>query len=156
MPPNLALALAVGSLILGAALGAAVLWGHLQDRPVRLAGPIFHGLFAAAGITLLVIALISAARAENADFGPWPKVVLGALIAVAAGGAFLFSQHMRGRRISRPVAFIHASGAAVSIFILIAVILLRREHNSPVPLDLDKPPPPPPTETPAGTTPPAG
>jgi len=92
--------------------------GHSPPRPVLA---VFHGLFAASGLVILLVAVIGAHTTGA------PAVALGLLVLAALGGFGLLSFHLKGRRLASGLVVGHAV-LAVSGFIvlLVSVLLLAR------------------------------
>ena len=104
-----------------AALGGVVMaLMRLSGRdypPMALA--IVHGLFAAAGLVALIVALVSAAIPTMA------KIALILFLGAAIGGFVLFSYHLKKRAL--PISYVigHGIVAVIAFVILIAAIMSR-------------------------------
>lgn len=97
-----------------AALGGLILAGkHLRRQPLPMPLSLIHGGVAAAGLVALVVAAISAG-------GGSALLIPAALFVIAALGGFaLFASHLRGKRHSTTVVFIHAGVALVAFATLL-------------------------------------
>jgi hypothetical protein len=76
---------AIGCLAVAAALGIRLAIGHSKDKPLPSAVAYTHGLFAAAGLLLLVILAV---RGLLVGLG---TVALIVFIGAALGGATIFA-----------------------------------------------------------------
>ena len=98
-----------------AALGGLALAGlRLSGRelpPLWLA--LVHGLAAAAGLILLIIAVMGAATSVQARWA------LGLFLAAALGGFALFSFHLRGRALPVPIVLVHGLIAVIGFVVLL-------------------------------------
>jgi hypothetical protein len=132
--PVLALWFALGFLVLAAGIGVVMFRSYARGRRVTFTVAITHGLAAGIGVGLVAFFVVAAARARL-DFGPWPPIGLAVLAVGAAGGAYLFSFHVRGRR--PPLAFIgvHGGVGLIAVLILVMVLTLRARTGTEVPLD---------------------
>jgi hypothetical protein len=107
-------------LIVSAALFALAALGGLtmayiyfkKDRNPPGALAVLHGVVAA---TALVILLWVVLRAGSGGPVAW---ALGLFVVAALGGFFVFSYHIRGRRLPAPAVVIHAA-VAVSAFVVL-------------------------------------
>ena len=104
-----------------AALGGATLATlHFRGRsPLPMPLALLHGLLAASGLALLVIAALT-----QPGFGGLPLASLVIFLIAALGGFYLFSHHLRGRALPSTVVLIHG-GAAVVAFLLLLWYLLQ-------------------------------
>jgi hypothetical protein len=87
-----------------------------KDRNPPGALAALHGVAAA---TALVILLWVVVRAGSGGPVAW---ALGLFVAAALGGFFLFSYHVRGRRLPGRVVVIHAVVAVAAFVLLLAGI----------------------------------
>lgn len=85
------------------------------NRPWPLA--ILHGLGGAAGLVLLLVAVLQAEAPSQA------KLALGLFVAAALGGFLLFAKRLQGKGLPSPVVIIHA-GVAVVAFLILALAVL--------------------------------
>jgi hypothetical protein len=104
-----------------AALGGLVLaLNHFRgkDRPWPLA--ILHGLLAATGLVILLVAVMGGGAPEHA------KLALILFVAAALGGFLLFAFHLQKRKLPSPVVVIHAGVAVVAFLILAAAVFMGK------------------------------
>ncbi len=94
---------------------------HFQGQtPPRPALAIFHGLFAAAALLVLLLSVI-AAHSTGA-----PVMALGLLVLAALGGFGLLSFHLRGRALPSGLVVGHGLLAVTGfIFLLAALFILH-------------------------------
>ncbi|MDB5104336.1 MAG: hypothetical protein JWP91_2025 [Fibrobacteres bacterium] len=85
-----------------------------KDRPWILS--ILHGLLAASGLVILLVAVKAGGTPEHA------KLALILFIVAALGGFLLFAFHLQKKKLPSAVVVIHA-GVAVSAFLLLAASL---------------------------------
>ncbi|MGG3468620.1 hypothetical protein ABES02_14205 [Neobacillus pocheonensis] len=97
-----------------AALGGLVLASR-EERPLSVA--IIHGLVAATGLVLLIIAVIQGAS------GTLPLTALVLFVIAALGGFVLFSFHLRNRPLPKGLIFLHGLLAVIGEVLLIIAIL---------------------------------
>jgi hypothetical protein len=102
----------------GGVLMAAMRFGGRELPPMGLA--IVHGLFAAAGLVTLILAVVGA----NAS---WAAIVavIGFVVA-ALGGFMLFSYHLRRQALPVNYVVIHGAGAVISFVILLVAVFVVR------------------------------
>jgi len=95
--------------------GLTLLALRLKNKTIPMGLAILHGLFAATGLGILIIAALTAAAA----------VTLPIILFVVAvlGGFLLFSFHVRGRQIPVPFALIHGAVAVVAFVILLRGVI---------------------------------
>lgn len=105
--------LALGLFAMGAVTGLYLAVAHFRGLELKLTPALAHGAFGAAGLVALALAL------GRAGFSGPGAVALGLFTAAALGGFFLFSFHLRGKRLPSSVVVIHAL-AAVAAFALLA------------------------------------
>jgi hypothetical protein len=92
--------------------------GHFRGRtPPRLQVAAAHGVLAASGLLLLLLAVSSAGFA-----GPMAVALCIVLIA-ALGGFTLLSFHLRGRALPNLVVVAHGGLAVIGFVVLLAVAL---------------------------------
>ncbi|MBV8857577.1 MAG: hypothetical protein JOZ02_11650 [Acidobacteria bacterium] len=104
---------AVGGLVM-----AAMRFGGRELPPMALA--IVHGLFAAAGLVTLILAVVGAQTS-------WAAIVAVVGFVVAAlGGFMLFAHHLRRKALPVNYVLIHGAGAVISFVILLAAIFVFR------------------------------
>jgi hypothetical protein len=96
---------AVGGLIL------ATLHFKKKDLPLPLA--LLHGLLGASGLVSLLLVVLNGSAPAKAS------LALVLFVAAALGGFFLFSFHLRKKKLPSPVVIIHALVAVVAFAILL-------------------------------------
>lgn len=102
----------------GGAVMAAMRFGGRELPPMALA--IVHGLFAAAGLLTLILAVVGG-RTD------WASVVaLVGFVIAAIGGFTLFAHHLRRQALPVNYVVIHGAGAVISFVILLAAIFVLR------------------------------
>lgn len=101
---------ALGGLVL------AVLHFKKKDLPLPLA--LVHGLLGASGLVALLLAVMSGGAPAKAG------LALTLFVVAALGGFFLFSFHLRKKRLPSPVVLIHALVAVLAFAILLAAVFL--------------------------------
>ena len=89
-----------------------------KDRNPPGALAALHGILAA---TALVILLWVVVRAGSGGLVAW---ALGLFVLAALGGFFVFSYHIRGRRLPAPGVVVHAVVAVTAFVLLLAGIAL--------------------------------
>lgn len=102
-----------------AALGGIILAAlHLKknDAPIPLA--LVHGLAAAVGLVLLIVAVMQIPSAGLAG------VALAIFLIAALGGFVLFAMHLTKKSLPRGLIFVHGLAAVVA-FVVLLVSLLR-------------------------------
>lgn len=101
--------------VIGLYLASRVFGGKLPP----MAAALFHGLFAAAGLVLLLYAAFFAGTPQ-----PQPVIIAAILLLVAAlGGFFMFSFHLRKQVPPKMVAGLHALLAVAGVGTLAASLL---------------------------------
>ena len=85
--------------------------------PPRVVLALLHGLFAASGLVVLLLALI------KAGFSGKPGIAFGLLVVAALGGFTLLSFHARGKRLPSAGVVIHALVAVAGFLTLLAAEL---------------------------------
>src|SRR5437899_5264596 len=101
-----------------AALGGLILATlHLKknDAPIPLA--LVHGLAAAVGLVLLIIAVTQMPSAGLAG------VALAIFVIAALGGFVLFAMHVMKKSLPGGLIFVHGLAAAVAFVLLLIFIL---------------------------------
>ena len=84
--------------------------GKTPPRPVLA---VLHGLFAASGLVVLLLAVI------KAGFGDAPGIALGLLLVAALGGFALLSSHLRGRALPSALVVGHGLLAVAGFLVLL-------------------------------------
>lgn len=117
---------ALFSFIFGAVLGLVMAYNHFTGQETGKAFGLVHGLFTVSGLVLLGIGLLYAP-----DLGAWPTgglwLAFWAFVLTAAGGVYLISRQLTGRKWPSAVVLIHGGAALASIALLI--VLLMRVGN---------------------------
>ena len=104
--------------VVGLTMAVVHFRGQSPPKPVLA---VFHGLFAASGLVILLVAVIGA-RPTGA-----PAIALGLLVLAALGGFGLLSFHLRGRALSSGLVVGHAVLAVCGfIVLLVSVLVLAR------------------------------
>jgi hypothetical protein len=85
-----------------------------KNRPWPLA--ILHGLLAASGLVILLVAVAGGGAPEQA------KLASILFVAAALGGFLLFAYHLQKKRLPSLVVVIHA-GVAVAAFVILGSAL---------------------------------
>ncbi|HEX8720734.1 MAG TPA: hypothetical protein VF736_08910 [Pyrinomonadaceae bacterium] len=97
---------------------AAMRVGGRELPPMGLA--VVHGLFAAAGLVTLVVAVLGGGAS-------WVSMVaLAGFVIAALGGFMLFAHHLRRQALPLNYVAIHGAGAVVSFVILLVAIFAFR------------------------------
>lgn len=109
------LAIAVLLFAVAAVGGVTMLALHLRQGKLPLPLALVHGAFAAAGLVVLILAVLLAGASAVAS------VVL--FVIAALGGFFLFGLYLRGSKLPTPLIFIHGGVAVVAFLILLGVLL---------------------------------
>lgn len=98
--------------------GVTMAWFHFsRDRNPPNALAALHGLFAAVGLLVLILAVYDAGAGTGIAWA------LGLFVVAALGGFFLLSFDLRGRRLPSPVLVVHALVAVVAFLLLLVGIL---------------------------------
>jgi hypothetical protein len=88
---------------------------HFRGKtPPRAALAVLHGLFAASGLVVLLLALL------KAGFGGTPGIALGLFVVAALGGFGLLSFHLKGRALPSGLVVGHALLAVAGFVVLVA------------------------------------
>lgn len=111
-------------MITAAILFAVAALGGIAMAAMRLSGrelppmglAIVHGLFAAAGLVTLIIALV------GQGFALVPTIALVGFVIAAFGGFYLFSIHLKRQALPVPSVVGHGITAVVSFVVLLAAI----------------------------------
>jgi hypothetical protein len=103
-----------------AALGGATLATmHFKGRmPLPMPLALLHGLLAASGLVLLIIAALT-----QPGFGGLALAALVIFVIAALGGFYLFAHHLRGQRLPSPVVLIHGGAAVVAFLALVGYLV---------------------------------
>ncbi len=102
----------------GGVVMAAMRFGGRELPPMGLA--LVHGLFAAAGLVTLLVAVAGSGAS-------WVAMAAAAGFLLAAlGGFMLFAHHLRRQALPVNYVVIHGAGAVVSFVILLVAIFVVR------------------------------
>lgn len=112
---NLALILFAVAAVFGLTLAIQ----HLKaqgggGQPPALGLALLHGLFAASGLVLLVVAALRGTATGLA------LVALGLFVVAALGGFYLFAQHAAKKPLPKPLLIVHGGAAVVAFVLLLA------------------------------------
>jgi glucose uptake protein GlcU len=95
--------LSLGLFAVAAVAGLTMAIMHFRGTsPPKTALAVLHGLFAASGLVVLLLALI------KAGFGGKPGIAFGLLVAAALGGFVLLSSHVKQQRLPSGLVVGHA------------------------------------------------
>ncbi len=95
--------LSLGLFAVAAIGGLAMAIMHFRGiSPPKTALAVLHGLFAASGLVVLLLALI------KAGFSGKPGIAFGLLAVAALGGFVLLSSHAQGKRLPSALVVGHA------------------------------------------------
>lgn len=111
------LKIAIALFIIGAIFGLIVLTAILRDRPTPKPVVVFHGLFVATGLVLVLIAVLT---------GQWDKLLmasLGLFVLAALGGFTLLFNDLSKKPIPKWLAIGHPLVAAAGLICLIVYVL---------------------------------
>jgi hypothetical protein len=102
-----------------AALGGATLATlHFRGRsPLPMPLALLHGLLAATGLVVLIIA------AMQPGFGGLAMVSLVIFLLAALGGFYLFSFQLRGLPLPSAMVLAHGSAAVIAFVLLLAFLM---------------------------------
>jgi hypothetical protein len=101
-----------------AALGGITLATlHLRHKGLPMALALGHGLLAAAGLVVLIVAVVGGST------GNLLITSLALFVIAALGGFVLFSFHLRRQPLPTPVVFIHGLVAVVAFVLLLVRIM---------------------------------
>ncbi len=109
---QLSLALFAVAAVAGLTMAIMHFRGTSPPRPVLAA---LHGLFAASGLVVLLLALI------KAGFSGRPGIAFGLLAVAALGGFGLLSFHLKGQRLPSALVVGHALLAVAGFVTLLLV-----------------------------------
>jgi hypothetical protein len=97
----------------GAVGGAIMAIVHLRGSNPPLPLAIIHGIATVAGVGVVIVAILL-------GFGtPRSTTALGLFVVAALGGLYLFSLHLRGKRLVTPVVLIHGVVAVAGLLVLL-------------------------------------
>ena len=110
---------AVICLTVAALFGLYMAVGHFKGRSPPPAGAaVLHGLFAVAGVVLLLLGVM------EIGWGTVHSWALILFVVAALGGLYLVSHHMRRVALPSPVVVIHAMVAVVAFLMLVTAVFL--------------------------------
>ena len=104
-----------GIAALGGVAMAVIRFRGAERPPTGFA--LLHGAFAAAGIIVLIVAMLSTPNPAQA------RTALVLFIVAALGGFYLFAQHVQKRALPIPVILVHALIAVIGFLILLVVVI---------------------------------
>src|SRR5947208_17184484 len=107
------LGVAVVLFALAALLGITLAAKHLKKKHAPISLALVHGLAAAVGLVLLIIAVVQMSSAGPAG------VALAIFVIAALGGFVLFAMHLMKKPLPRGLMFVHALAAIVAFIILL-------------------------------------
>lgn len=90
---------------------------HLRHKGLPMPLALGHGLLAAAGLVVLIVAVVGGSA------GGMVKVPLALFVIVALVGFALFSFYLRRQPLPTPVVFIHGLVAIIAFLLLIMAIV---------------------------------
>ncbi len=103
---------------LGGIVMAVMRLGGRELPPMGLA--VVHGLFAAAGLVALILALV------GSGYSIATILALLGFLGAALGGFYLFSLHLKKKALPIPYVLVHGAFAVISfIILLVGVYVLR-------------------------------
>jgi hypothetical protein len=115
------LLLAIGLLIIAAAIGVFLIVRFLSGGPLSLEAAIIHGMFTEAGFVLVFV------KAYYEKFAGLLPLDLVLLFFTAAGGlSLIMFFHLRGRKIPVGLVLSHASLGIFAFLILVVETLAGR------------------------------
>ena len=111
--------IAIGLFAVAAVIGLTMAIGHFRGQtPPKLALPLLHGLFAASGLVVLLLAVIRIGQ------GGTPAIALCLFLVAALGGFTLLSFHLRGRPLPNGLVVGHAVLAVAGFLTLLAAVFV--------------------------------
>ncbi len=99
---------------IAALIGITLAVSYQGGKPVAVSRALVHGLFAAAGLVVLIVFLATGAQA-----GATAVTSLIVFIVAALGGFVLFGLHVTQRKVPMPVIVVHALVAVAGFVILL-------------------------------------
>ncbi|HVP60388.1 MAG TPA: hypothetical protein VMT11_07510 [Myxococcaceae bacterium] len=100
---------------LGGVYMAAVRLRGAERPPTAIA--LVHGAAAVAGLTALIVAVVTGGSAPGLA-----RTALIVFVVAAAGGFFLFTQHVQKRALPIPGVVIHGLVAVIGFALLVAAV----------------------------------
>jgi uncharacterized membrane protein (UPF0136 family) len=104
---------ALTAFAIAAAVGATLAYLRIVKKDVSMPLALIHGLFAATGLVLLIVAFSQIG-------GKVLTIDLALFVLAALGGFTLFSYHLRSRPMPVPLVLVHGAAAIVAFLILVA------------------------------------
>ena len=105
---------------IAAAGGATLAVLRLTNRPLPLALALVHGAVAAAGLVVLIAAIVG-----GTAVGTMPTAALAVFLIAAIGGFALFSFHLRNKSLPIPLMLVHGGVAVVAFLMLLSQAIGR-------------------------------
>lgn len=100
-----------------APMGGEAPSARAEQREVPMSLAVLHGVFAAAGLLLLIIAVLKGTATGLAT------IALVIFVVAALGGFYLFATHLGKKPLPRPVIFVHGGAAGVAFVLLLLFAL---------------------------------
>ena len=97
--------------------GATLAYMRIVKKDVSMPLALVHGVFAAAGLVTLVLA-VAAMKSSGAT------AALVVFLLAALGGFTLFSFHLRTRPLPVPLVLIHGGAAVIAFLILLITAVM--------------------------------
>jgi hypothetical protein len=108
---------AIALFAVAALAGASMAIGHFRgNTPPPVGAAILHGLFAASGLVVLLLAVINVGGASR-----WAA---GLFLAAALGGFVLLSFHLRGKALPGGLVVGHGLLAIAGFVVLLSAVLV--------------------------------
>lgn len=108
---------AIALFALAAVAGLSMAIGHFRGQsPPKPVTAALHGLFAASGLLMLLLAVV------RASTGGLPAIALGVFLLAALGGFTLLSFHLRGRKLPNVLVVGHGLLAVSAFIVLLAAV----------------------------------
>jgi hypothetical protein len=111
------LGIAVVLFALAALLGITLAVKHLKNKDAPISLALVHGLAAALGLVLLIVAVVQMSSAGLAG------VALAIFVIAALGGFVLFAMHLMKKSLPRGLIFLHGLAAVVAFVVLLVFLL---------------------------------
>lgn len=112
------LPVAVGLFAVGALGGLTLAILHFKKKNLPLGLALLHGLLGAAGLVVLLLAVLHGGTPAKAAYA------LILFVVAALGGFYLFSFHLRKKSLPSPVVIIHALIAVTAFCLLLVATFL--------------------------------
>lgn len=111
---------AVGLFGVGALGGLVLATLHFKGKNLPLPLALLHGALGAAGLVVLLLAILHGGTAATASYA------LILFLVAALGGFYLFSFHLRKKRLPGAVVIIHALVAVTAFSLLLVASFLMK------------------------------